>query len=125
MLHLSDNHHQLDIDSPYARAWIEHYPKLSDNLERLGEISDWRLWGEVPGRPASLSKSPTRLLIESQLRAWVLRQSKRCLATLTFNELQRLAQGLTASVQKSVMPRRNYSELPAWEGSFGPVRRRR
>jgi hypothetical protein len=124
MLHLSNNPHQLDIVSSHGRAWIEHYPKLSEHLERLGEVPDWRLWVERDGKP-SLSKSPTRVLIESQLRSWVLRQSKRCLATLTFNELQRLAQGLTASVQKSVMPRRNYSELPAWEGSFGPVRRRR
>src|SRR4051794_16788159 len=125
MLHLSDNQHQLDIESHYGRAWIEHYPKLGENLERLGEIPDWRLWVEVPGKRASLSKSPTRLLIESQLRAWVLRQSKRCLATLTFDELKRLAQGLSAPAAKTVMRRRTSVEPPAWDGSFGPVRRRR
>src|SRR4051794_8169282 len=123
MLHLSDNQHQLDIQSPYGRAWIEHYPKLSENLERLGEIPDWRLWVEYHGKP-SLSKSPTRLLIESQLRAWVLRQSKRCLVTLTFDELKRLAQGLITPAQKSVMRRRTSVEPTPWDGSFGPVRRR-
>ena len=124
MLRLTNNPHQLDIASPYGRAWIEHYPRLGDHLERLGEIPDWRLSVEYHGKP-SLAKSPTRLLIESQLRAWVLRQSKRCLATLTFDELMRLAQGLTAPAQKSVMRRRTSVEPPVWEGSFGPVRRRR
>src|SRR4051812_47332565 len=109
MLKFGQNPHQLDIDSPYARARIERYPKLSENLERLGEVPDWRLWVEYHGKP-SLGKSPTRLLIESQLRAWVLRQSKRCLATLNFAELQRLAQGLAAPAQKSVMRRRNSAE---------------
>src|SRR4051812_17471143 len=122
MLVVSHNQHQLDIKSSYGRAWIEHYPRLGDHLERLGEIPDWRLRVEYHDKP-SLAKSPTRLLIESQLRAWVLRQSKRCLATLTFDELKRLAQGLTAPAPKSVMRRRNSVEPPVWEGSFGPVRR--
>jgi hypothetical protein len=124
MLRLSNNQHQLDIQSQYGRAWIEHYPKLGDNLERLGEIPDWRLWVERQRKP-SLSKSPTRLLIESQLRSWVLRQSKRCLITLTYDELKRLAQGLAAPAPQSVMRRRNSAEPPAWEGSFGPVHRRK
>src|SRR3982750_349058 len=38
-------------------------------------------------------KSPTRLLIESQLRAWVLRRCGRCLPTLAFAELVRLTEG--------------------------------
>src|SRR3954466_1942005 len=109
MLRLTNNQHQLDIESHYGRAWIEHYPKLSENLERLGEIPDWRLWVEVPGKPASLSKSPTRLLIESQLRSWVLRQSKRCLATLTFAELTRLAQGLSVPAAPRVYHGRDES----------------
>src|ERR671926_585262 len=106
MLRLSNNPHQLDIKSAYGRAWIEHYPRLGDHLERLGEIPDWRLWVEYYSKP-SLAKSPTRLLIESQLRSWVLRQSKRCLAILTFDELKRLAQGLSAPAAKTVMRRRN------------------
>ncbi len=82
------------------------------------------MWVERQGKP-SLAKSPTRLFIESQLRAWVLRQSKRCLATLTFDELKRLAQGMTAPAPKPVMRRRTSAEPPVWEGSFGPLRRRR
>src|SRR3954467_2373526 len=109
MLVFGDNQNRLDIQNPFARAWIEHYPKLSENLERLGEIPDWRLWVERQGKP-SLSKSPTRLLIESQLRSWVLRQSKRCLASLTFAELQRLAQGRATPAAETVMHRRNHSE---------------
>src|SRR3954453_23709597 len=120
MLRLTNNQHQLDIQSSYGRAWIEHCPKLSENLERLGETPDWRLWVEREGKP-SLSKSPTRLLIESQLRAWVLRQGKRCLAILTFDELKRLAQGLSAPAAKTVMRRRTSVEPPAWDCSFGPV----
>src|SRR3954451_15339695 len=108
MLRLSHNQHQLDIKSSYGRAWIEHFPKLSDDLERLGEIPDWRLWVERAGKP-SLSKSPTRLLIESQLRAWVLRQSKRCLATLSFSELTRLAQGLSVPAAPRVYHGRDES----------------
>src|SRR5919205_1839076 len=111
MLRLSNNQHRLDVIRSYGRAWIEHYPKLSENLERLGEIPDWRLWVERNGKP-SLSKSPTRLLIESQLRAWVLRQSKRCLATLSFAELTRLAQGLSAPALKSMTRRRTSVEPP-------------
>src|SRR4051812_11785127 len=84
----------LAIRNDYAKAWIEHYPRLSDELERLGEIPDWRLWVAPPGRSASRQKSPTRLLIESQLRAWVLRRCGRCLPTLTFAELVRIVQGL-------------------------------
>src|SRR3954471_2375096 len=82
----------LTIRNDYAKAWIEHYPRLSDELERLGEIPDWRLWVAPPGRPASRQKSPTTLLIESQLRAWVLRRCGRCLPTLSFAGLVRIAQ---------------------------------
>jgi hypothetical protein len=78
MLRISQNQHQLDIVSSYGRAWIERYPKLSDQLERLGEIPDWRLWVKESGKAPSHAKSPTRLLIESQLRAWVLRCYHRC-----------------------------------------------
>jgi|SRR4051794_24280545 len=97
---LSLHHHPqtgqeyLAIRNDFAKAWIEHYPRLGDQLERLGEIPDWRLWVALPGRPASRQKSPTRLLIESQLRAWVLRRCGRCLPTLTFDELVRIVQGL-------------------------------
>src|SRR3954447_26926360 len=90
----------LTIRNDFARAWVEHYPRLGDSLERLGEIPDWRLWVAPPGRPASRQKSPTRLLIESQLRAWVLRRCGRCLPTLAFAELVRLAQARRVRVAK-------------------------
>src|SRR4051812_48112811 len=99
MLSLNDNQQQLDIASSYGRAWIEHYPRLGDDFQRLGEIPDWRLWVEYHGKP-SLAKSPTKLLIESQLRAWVLRQCGRCLAMLSFDELVLLAQGRPAPAPK-------------------------
>src|SRR4051812_42823727 len=82
----------LAIRNDFAKAWIEHYPRLGDHLEHLGEIPDWRLWVAPPGRPANRLKSPTRLLIESQLRAWVLRRCGRCLPTLSFAELCSIAQ---------------------------------
>src|SRR3569832_382782 len=82
----------LAIRNDFARAWIEHYPRLGDELEHLGEIPDWRLWVAPPGRPASRLKSPTRLLIESQLRAWVLRRFHKRLSDLRFAELCRIAQ---------------------------------
>src|SRR4051794_41827092 len=65
--HPQTDHLYLTVRNDFARAWIEHYPRLGDSLERLGEIPDWRLWVAPPGRPASRQKSPTRLLIESQL----------------------------------------------------------
>src|SRR4051794_18737641 len=82
----------LIIRNDFARAWIEHYPRLGDQLEHLGEIPDWRLWGAPPGRPASRQKSPTRLLIESQLRAWVLRRFRRRLSNLRFEQLRQIAE---------------------------------
>src|ERR687883_1676083 len=82
----------LAIRNDFARAWIEHYPRLGDHLEHLGEIPDWRLWVALPGRPASRQKSPTRLLIESRLRAWVLRRFRRRLSDLRFEQLRQIAQ---------------------------------
>ena len=114
MLRLSHNQHQLDIKSSYGRAWIEHYPKLGENLERLGELPDWRLWVEYHGEP-SLAKSLTRVLIVSQLRAWILRHSKRGLVTLSFGELVLLAKGLPTPAPKRV----HRSRLPAdWKPRF-------
>src|SRR4051794_28859050 len=94
---------RLVIRNDFATAWIEHYPRLGDHLDHLGEVPDWRLWVQLPGKPASRLKSPTRLMIESRLRAWVLRRCGRCLPTLVFAELLRLAQG-----QPVPAPRRVY-----------------
>src|SRR3954464_3315469 len=91
--HPQTGHLYLIIRNDFARAWVEHYPRLGDSLEHFGEIPDWRLWVAPPGRPASRQKSPTRLLVESQLRAWVLQRSGRGLPTLVFAELVQLAEG--------------------------------
>src|SRR3954454_24159230 len=92
----------LTIHNDFARAWIEHYPRLGDHLEHLDERPYWRLWVNLPDRPASRQKSPTRLLIESRLRAWVLRRCGRCLPTLAFAELVRLARGRPVPVAPRV-----------------------
>ncbi len=102
MLHPSDNPHHLTITSSYGRAWIACYRRLDEDLQPLGEIPDWRLWVELPGKRPSLSKSPTKLAIESRLRAWTLRCCGRPLSTLTFAELVCLAQGLPAPAPKKV-----------------------
>src|ERR671927_1481642 len=99
----------LAIRNDFAKAWIEHYPRLGDHLEHLGEIPDWRLWVKLPDRAASRQKSPTRLLIESRLRAWVLRRCGRCLPTLSFAELVRLAQGLPVQATPRVYHGRDES----------------
>src|SRR4051812_44842785 len=96
MLHLSDNQHHLSITSSFGRAWIECCRRLDENLQPLGEIPDWRLWVELPGKRPSISRSPTKLSIESRLRTWVLRRCGRPLSTLSFAELVCLAKGLSA-----------------------------
>ncbi len=118
MLKLSDNQHHLTIATSYGRAWIACYRRLDEDLQPLGEISDWRLWVELPGKRPSLSKSPTKLAIESRLRAWTLRRCGRCLATLTFAELVCLAKGLPAPA-----PRRVYHNRESYE-RFREARRR-
>ncbi len=102
MLKPSDNQHHLIITSSYGQAWIECYRHLNEDLQPLGEIPDWRLWVELPGKPPSLSRSPTRLSIESRLRAWVLHRCGRPLSTLTFAELLCLAKGLPAPAPRKV-----------------------
>src|SRR4051794_13684728 len=109
----------LTIRNDFAKAWIEHYPRLGDQLEHLGEIPDWRLWVALPGRPANRQKSPTRLLIESRLRAWVLRRSGRCLPTLVFAELVQLAEGKPVSAAPRVYHGRDESYARWKSGSFG------
>ena len=63
------------------------------------ERCDWQLWvARAPGCPATLDKSPTRLAVESRLRAWLLRRCRRCLFTMSFEELcsaAELASGTT------------------------------
>ena len=52
------------------------------------EGCDWQLWvARAPGCPATPDKSPTRLAVESRLRAWLLRRCRRCLFTMSFEQL--------------------------------------
>jgi hypothetical protein len=71
-----------------AEAWIAHIPRRNPDQK-----INWAIWVRPrPGAAARTSKSPLRLLIESQLRAWLLRRYKRCLRTLDFAELRRVAE---------------------------------
>lgn len=65
-------------------AWIE--PRAGVRGE-----ADWTLWIERHGRP-SCAKSPTRLEVESRLRAWLLRRYHRPLGTLSFAKLRQIAE---------------------------------
>ena len=68
---------------------ISYYPPLSDPRER----HDWRLWvRRKPHEPALSRKTPTQLLVESRLRAWLLQRFHRRLRDLRFAELCRIAE---------------------------------
>jgi len=58
-----------------------------------GEICDWLLWVRATSSaPATTTKTPLRLAIESELRAWLLRRYRRCLFALSFEQLCRIAE---------------------------------
>ena len=87
---------RLLIKTDIAQAWISYYPSLSDPR-------DWRLWvRRKPHEPALCRKSPTRLLIESRLRAWLLQRFRRRLRDLRFAELREIA----ARAEKNPTPKR-------------------
>ncbi len=69
-----------------AEAWI-----TTDTLHGL-RGTDWALWVRS-GRTATAAKCPTRLAVESRLRAWLLSRCGRPLYTLRFGELQKIARG--------------------------------
>ncbi len=89
---------RLLIENPYAKAWISHHYRLTVDMltgdfrhERDGH--NWRLYVErSPHMRATAVKSPTQLLIESRLRAWLLQRFKRRLRDMSFEELCRIAQ---------------------------------
>ena len=90
---------RLLIKTDIAQAWISYYPPLFDPRER----HDWRLWVKSkPHEPALSRKSPTRLLIESRLRAWLLQRFRRRLRDLRFAELREIAE----RARKNPTPRR-------------------
>jgi hypothetical protein len=87
--HSSDNGEtRLYIRVERGEAWIA--PRAGRST---GEICDWLLWVRAtPSVPATTTKTPVRLAIESRLRAWLLRRYHRCLFTLRFDELCAIAE---------------------------------
>ena len=84
---------RLIIRNPFAEAWIMHYPRLTEDFRHVEEPHDWRLYVRCASqRLPSAGKSPTRLLIESYLRSWLLRRFKRRLSDLRFAELRQIAE---------------------------------
>ncbi len=84
---------RLLINNPFAAAWISHYPRLTPDFQHVKEVHNWRLYVQrAPHLPPSAGKSPTSLLIESRLRAWLLQRFRRRLRDLSFEELCRIAQ---------------------------------
>ena len=84
---------RLIIRNPFAAAWISYYPRLTDDLRHVAEVHNWRLWVQrAPHLPPRVGKSPTSLLVESRLRAWLLQRFRRRLRDLSFEELCRIAE---------------------------------
>ena len=54
--------------------------------------ADWALFVRSGGTPTA-AKCPTRLLVESRLRAWLLSRYGRPLLTLRFRDLAKIATG--------------------------------
>ena len=69
-----------------VEAWI--------STEAQGQLrgSDWALFVRS-GRAVTAEKNPTRLVVESRLRAWLLSRYGRPLYTLRFRDLARIAAG--------------------------------
>jgi hypothetical protein len=74
------------IHFPGVETWISRHPRRD-----LEHGPDWRLWVRRAGDVARTGKSPTRLAIESQLRAWILRHFRRPLCSLCFEEIRSIA----------------------------------
>ena len=107
MLSLQDNlligEKRIVIHTGIAPAWISYYPPQFDPRDR----HDWRLWVKrKPYEPALARKSPTRLAIESRLRAWLLQRFRRRLSDLRFAELCQIAE----LARKNPTPRRRVGE---------------
>lgn len=84
---------KLRIDNPFAAAWIGQHRRLTPALERVKKGCDWRLYVQpAPQLPPRAGKSPTSLLIESRLRAWLLQRYRRRLNDLGFAELCAIAE---------------------------------
>src|SRR5215208_2646072 len=80
---------RLVIQTDIAEAWISYYPPSLNQ----GSGHDWRLYvRHKPYEPPRSSKSATRLMIESRLRAWLLQRFRRRLNDLRFAELCQIAE---------------------------------
>src|SRR4028119_944543 len=93
MLSLECNSHtgevRLLIKNDIAEAWISYYPPAY--YPRDGY--DWRLRVRLkPHEPVLSRKTPTGLLVESYLRAWLLQRYRRRLRDLRFAELREIAE---------------------------------
>ena len=87
--------HELHLSNVPAEARIVPLRRARAEGSR-----DWQLWvARSPGCPATVDKSPMRLLVESRLRAWLLGRFHRCLFTMSFEELCSVARlaGRTAA----------------------------
>ena len=94
---------RLIIRNTFAPAWISHYPRLTPDFCHVAEAHDWRLYVQrAPHLPPSAGKSPTSLLIESRLRAWLLQRFRRRLRDLSFEELCRIAERCMINPIKSI-----------------------
>ena len=96
---------KLFIRNPFAVAWIGHYRRLTVGLTseftHVKDIHDWRMWVQRrPELPPRTGKSPTGLLIESRLRAWLLQRFRRRLNDLRFEELCAIAQQKEPSAKR-------------------------
>ena len=80
---------RLVIETGIAEAWISRYPPLLGSRDR----HDWRLRVRLsPREPVLSRRTPTGLLVESRLRAWLLQRFRRRLSDLCFAELRRIAE---------------------------------
>ena len=90
--HGFENECRLHIRFEGAEAWIAQIPRSHPDQK-----INWVIWvRKSPSLPARTGKSPLRLEIESRLRAWLLRRYRRCLFTLDFANLRRIAERETA-----------------------------
>ena len=80
---------RLVVRTGIAEAWISRHPPLLD--PRDGH--DWRLRVRLsPHEPVLSRRTPTGLLVESRLRAWLLQRFRRRLRDLRFAELREIAE---------------------------------
>ena len=93
---------RLVIQIGIAEAWISRYPPPLDPRDQ----HDWRLRVRLsPHEPVLSRRTPTGLLVESRLRAWLLQRFRRRLSDLCFAELRQIAE----RARKNPTPKRRVS----------------